>query len=40
MANGQYYKTATALVVANGKLLLLQRDDGKEIENPGRWQLQ
>lgn len=39
MANGQYSKIASALVVANSKLLLLQRDDNKEIENPGRWQL-
>lgn len=37
--NSQHIQVVSAIVVANGKLLLLQRDYNEGIRDPGRWQL-
>lgn len=39
MKDNQQITTVSAVVVFNGKLLLLQRDDNPEIKDPGCWQL-
>ena len=37
--NSQSIKVVSAIIVADGKLLLLQRDDNIKIKDPGCWQL-
>lgn len=39
MTNSQLIKIVSAIVVANGKVLLLLRDDNPEIRDPSCWQL-
>jgi mutator protein MutT len=39
MTNSQPIKVVSAIVVADGKMLLLLRDDNPEIRDPSCWQL-